>query len=108
MPMICSSLNLERFIVRPLLVTDPTDAWRRFWGSGQFFPSRTRLASRRPPMRRRRNLQNSAVPTPLVRGSRLAFRATMCRAEDDLEARWNRFLTIFDPYTFLHRCYGGC
>jgi hypothetical protein len=33
--MICSSLNLERFIVRPLLVTDPTNAWRRFWGSGQ-------------------------------------------------------------------------
>ena len=52
-------------------------------------------------MRRRRNLENSAVPTLLVRGSRLAFRATMCRAEDDLGARWNRILPIFDPYTFL-------
>src|SRR5262249_40611711 len=45
---------------------------------------------------------NSAVPTLLARGSRLAFRATMCRAEGDLEARWNRILTIFDPYTFSH------
>ena len=26
----------------------------------------------------------------------------MCRAEGDLEACWNRILTIFDPYTFLH------
>src|SRR5262249_59712817 len=31
-----------------------------------------------------------------------AFRATMCRAEGDLEACWNRILTIFDPYTFSH------
>src|SRR5262249_28627855 len=67
-----------------------------------FFPSRARLASWHPPMQRRRNLENSAVPTLLARGSRLAFRATMCRAEGDLEARWNRILTIFDPYTFSH------
>ena len=65
-----------------------------------FFPSRARLASRRPPMRRGRNLENSAVPTLLVRGSRLAFHATMCRAAGDLEACWNRILTIFAPYTF--------
>src|SRR5215813_10137396 len=26
----------------------------------------------------------------------------MCRAECDLEACWNRILTIFDPYTFSH------
>jgi len=37
-----------------------------------------------------------------VLGSRLAFRATMCRGEGDLEACWNRILTIFDPFTFLH------
>src|SRR5215510_4683726 len=67
-----------------------------------FFPSRARLASWHPPMQRRRNLENSAVPTLLARGSRLAFRATMCRAEGDLEACWNRILTIFDPYTFSH------
>src|SRR5262249_50258559 len=67
-----------------------------------FFPSRARLASWHPPMQRRRNLENSAVPTLLARGSRLAFRATMCRAEGDLEARGNRILTIFDPYTFSH------
>src|SRR5215510_10547322 len=40
-----------------------------------FFPSRARLASWHPPMQRRRNLENSAVPTLLARGSRLAFRA---------------------------------
>src|SRR5262249_21620894 len=67
-----------------------------------FFASRARLASWHPPMQRRRNLENSAVPTLLARGSRLAFRATMCRAEGDLEACWNRILTIFDPYTFSH------
>src|SRR5262245_27767612 len=67
-----------------------------------FFPSRARLASWHPPMQRRRNLENSAVPTLLARGSRLAFRATMCRTEGDLEACWNRILTIFDPYTFSH------
>src|SRR5262245_23379454 len=67
-----------------------------------FFPSRARLASWHPPMQRRRNLENSAVPTLLARGSRLAFRATKCRAEGDLEACWNRILTIFDPYTFSH------
>src|SRR5262249_18588700 len=61
-----------------------------------------RLASWHPPVQRRRNLENSAVPTLLARGSRLAFRATMCRAEGDLEACWNRILTIFDPYTFSH------
>src|SRR5262249_31297962 len=32
----------------------------------------------------------------------LPFRATMCRAECDLEACWNRILTIFNPYTFSH------
>src|SRR5262249_44703123 len=67
-----------------------------------FFPSRARLASWHPPVQRRRNLENSAVPTLLAGGSRLAFRATMCRAEGDLEACWNRILTIFDPYTFSH------
>src|SRR5262245_804284 len=67
-----------------------------------FFPSRARLASWHPPVQRRRNLENSAVPTLLARGSRLAFRATMCRAEGDLEACSNRILTIFDPYTFSH------
>src|SRR5262245_30971655 len=67
-----------------------------------FFASRARLASWHPPMQRRRNLENSAVPTLLARGSRLAFRATMCRAEGDLEACWNRILTVFDPYTFSH------
>src|SRR5262249_29404659 len=67
-----------------------------------FFPSRARLASWHTPVQRRRNLENSAVPTLLARGSRLAFRATMCRAEGDLEACWNRILTIFDPYTFSH------
>src|SRR5262245_63409930 len=67
-----------------------------------FFPSRARLASWHPPMQRRRNLENSAVPTLPARGSRLGFRATMCRAVSDLEARWNRILTIFDPYTFSH------
>src|SRR5215471_9085282 len=53
-------------------------------------------------MHRRRNLANSVVPTLLARGSRVAFHATMCRAEGDLEAYWNRILTIFDPYTFSH------
>src|SRR5215475_9966137 len=53
-------------------------------------------------MQRRRNLENSVVPTLLVRGSRLAFRATMYRADGDLEVCWNRILTIFDPYTFSH------
>src|SRR5262249_14032789 len=48
------------------------------------------------------SFENSAILSLLVRGSRLAFRATMCRADDDLEARWNKILTIFDPYTFLH------
>jgi len=67
-----------------------------------FFPSRARLASWRPVTQRRRNLENSAVPTLLARGSRLAIRATMCRAQGDLEAGWNRILTIFDPYTFSH------
>src|SRR4051794_36188290 len=38
----------------------------------------------------------------LVRASRLAFHASMCRANDDLEACWNGILTIFDPHTFLH------
>src|SRR5262245_48008820 len=60
------------------------------------------FVSWRPPMQRRRNLENSAVPTLLARGSRLAFYATMWRAVSDLEARWNRILTIFDPYTFSH------
>src|SRR5215510_9735718 len=60
-----------------------------------FFPSRARLVSWRPPMQRRGNLENSSVPTLLSRGSRLVFRATMCRAEGDLEACWNRILTIF-------------
>ena len=67
-----------------------------------FFPSRARLASCRLLMHRRRNLANSAVPTLLSRGSRLAFSTTMCRAECDLEACWNRILTIFNPYTFSH------
>src|SRR5262249_36775760 len=44
--------------------------------------------------------KNSAVPTLLVRSSRLAFHGAMCRAEGDLEALWNRILTIFDLYTF--------
>src|SRR5262249_38885635 len=55
-----------------------------------------------PVMQRRRNLENCVVRTLLVRGSRLAFRATMCRADGDLEVCWNRILTIFDPYTFSH------
>src|SRR6516162_5294396 len=67
-----------------------------------FFPSRARLASCSSPMHRRRNLANSVVSTLLERRSRLAFHATMCRAEDNLEPRWNRILTIFDPYTFSH------
>src|SRR5262249_1464049 len=46
-----------------------------------FFPSRARLASWRPVTQRRRNLENSAIPTLLARGSRIAFRATMYRAE---------------------------
>src|SRR5262249_14467890 len=54
----------------------------------------------RPLIHRRRNLASSAVPTLLARGSRLTFHATMCRAEGDLEACWNRILTIFDPYMF--------
>ena len=37
------------------------------------------------PIGKCRNLENSAVPTLLVHGSRLAFYATMCRAEGDLE-----------------------
>jgi hypothetical protein len=39
----------------------------------------------------------------LVRGSRLAFRARMCRAVDDLEACRNNILTILAPYTFLDK-----
>ena len=54
------------------------------------------------PLQRRRNLENCAVPTLVVRGSGLAFHAIMCRAEDDLDAFWNRILTIFAPYTFSH------
>lgn len=34
--MICSSLNLDRFIVRLLAPTDSTQIWRKFRGSGQF------------------------------------------------------------------------
>src|SRR5262249_1287183 len=67
-----------------------------------FFASRARLASWHLPMQRRTNLENSAVPTLLARGSRLAFRATMCRAEGDLEACWNRILPIFYPSSFSH------
>jgi hypothetical protein len=48
----------------------------------------------------RGNLENSAVPTLLARGSRLGFSATMCRAKGDLQACWNRILRIFDLYTF--------
>src|SRR6476660_7633754 len=66
-----------------------------------FFPSRARLASRRPPMHRRRNLENYVIPALRVRGSRLAIHATVCRAAGDLEAWRNKILTIFAPYTFL-------
>jgi hypothetical protein len=55
-----------------------------------FFYSRARPTSRRPPMQRRRNIENLAVPTLPVRSSRLALHATMCRTEGDLEACWNR------------------
>jgi hypothetical protein len=55
-----------------------------------FFSSRARPASRRPPMQRRRNIENLAVPTLPVRSSRLAFHATLCRTVGDLEACWNR------------------
>src|SRR5262245_11258516 len=61
-----------------------------------FVPSRAKLASYRPMLHRRGNLANSVVPTLLVCGSRLAFRATMCRAERDLEACWNSILTILN------------
>src|SRR5262245_5433425 len=50
----------------------------------------------------RRNLANSAVLHFWRTAHVSPFRATMCRAECDLEACWNRILTIFDPYTFLH------
>src|SRR5262245_2417499 len=59
-------------------------------------------------MQRRRNLENSVVRTLLVRGSRLAFRATMSRAERDLDAYWNTILTIFDPYRFHTVRVKGC
>src|SRR6476620_6874851 len=65
-----------------------------------FFPTRARLASRRPPMHRRRNLENYVIPALRVRGSRLAIHATVCRAAGDLEAWRNKILTIFAPYTF--------
>src|SRR5262249_59854674 len=42
-----------------------------------FFPSRARLTSLRPVTQRRRNLENSAVPTFLARDSRLA-RVLLC------------------------------
>src|SRR6476661_8645970 len=65
-----------------------------------FFPTRARLVSRPPPMHRRRNLENYAIPALRVRGSRLAIHATVCRAAGDLGAWRNKILTIFDPYTF--------
>src|SRR5262245_54009850 len=67
-----------------------------------FSLSRARLASYRLLMHRRGNLAKLVVPTLLRRGSPLAFHATMCRSEVDLEACWNRFLMIFAPYTFSH------
>src|SRR5438046_9953097 len=65
-----------------------------------FFPSRARLASRRPPMHRRRNLENYVIPALRVRGSRLAIHATVCRAAGDLGAWRNKILMIFAPHTF--------
>src|SRR5437868_14069367 len=65
-----------------------------------FFPTRARLVSRPPPMHRRRNLENYAIPALRVRGARLASHATVCRAAGDLGASRNKILTIFDPYTF--------
>src|SRR5690349_20907716 len=65
-----------------------------------FFPSRARLASRRLPMHRRRNLENYVIAALRVRGSRLAIHATLDRAAGDLEGWRNKILTIFAPYTF--------
>src|SRR5215475_13853899 len=67
-----------------------------------FFPSRARLASWRPVTQRRRNLENSAVPTLLARATHVLPSCYYARAEGDLEACWNRILTVFDPYTFSH------
>src|SRR5690606_38783697 len=44
--MICSSVNLDRLIVRLLQVTDSTQIWRNFRGSGQIFYSRTESCPR--------------------------------------------------------------
>src|SRR5262245_37123880 len=67
-----------------------------------FFPSRARLTSLRPVTQRRRNLENSAVPTFLARATHVLPACYYVRAEGVLEACWNRILTVFDPYTFLH------
>ena len=52
-------------------------------------------------MPRCRYLENTAVPTLVARGSRLAFHATMCRYMGDLEACGNRIL-IFSLRTRFH------
>jgi len=64
------------------------------------FSREARLSA--PPMQKRRNLENSAVPTLLVREPLWPF-MLLCI---DPKVIWglvgNRILTIFDPYTFLH------
>src|SRR6478609_4240804 len=65
-----------------------------------FFPTRARLVSRPPPMHRRRNLENYAIPALRVRGSRLAIHATVCRAAGDLGGWRNKILMIFAPHAF--------
>src|SRR5215472_11416062 len=67
-----------------------------------FFPSRARLASWRPVTQRRRNLENSAVPTLLARATHVLPSCYYARAEGDLEACWNRILAVFDPHAFSH------
>src|SRR5215510_13192901 len=59
-----------------------------------FFPSRARLASWRPVTQRRRNLENSAVPTLLARATHVSPSCYYARAEGDLEACWNKILTV--------------
>jgi len=61
-----------------------------------FFSREARLSA--PTDAEAQKYRNPAVPTLLVRSSCLAFHATMC-AEGDLEACWNRILTIFERYT---------
>src|SRR5215831_11344633 len=67
-----------------------------------FCPSRARLASWRPLTQRCRILENSAVPALLARTTHVLPSCYYARAEGDLEACWNRILTGFDAYTFLH------